>query len=90
MESYGWVHDNPAYAIRETLNLKYDDKLHNILNIGCTHEETLENFYNIKNVGQLEDHIRIYGFPDFLHPATKFVMSIRLGLEITRASIGRR
>jgi len=82
MEAYGWIHEDPAYAIKETLNLKYTDKLYNILNIGSVHQETLNDFFNITNVGQLEDHVREYGFPDFLHPATKFVMSVRIGLKI--------
>jgi len=77
----GWVHEDPKYAIEETIKVSRDNRTTDIMGIGEMCYEFLKQMYDITNVGELEDHIKEYGFPEFLKAETKFVLSVRIGLK---------
>ena len=77
----GWVHEDPKYAIEETIKVPASSSLLNILGMGSYMCEFFKQMYNISTVGELEDHIINYGFPSILKPETKFVLSVRIGLN---------
>ncbi len=76
-----WVHEDPKYAIEETIKVSRDNKTTDILGIGPMCCEFLNQMYDITTIGELEDHISEYGFPEFLKPDTRFVLSVRIGLK---------
>ena len=77
----GWVHEDPKYAIEETIKVPASSSLLNILGMGSYMCEFFKQMYNISTVGELEHHIINYGFRSILKPETKFVLSVRIGLN---------
>ena len=76
-----WVHEDPKYAIEETIKVPASYSLLNILGVGPCLSEFFKQMYNITTIGELEDHIINHGFPSILKPETKFVLSVRIGLK---------
>ena len=76
-----WVHEDPKYAIEETIKVPASYSLLNLLGVGPYLSEFFKQMYNITTIGELEDHISEYGFPEFLKPDTRFVLSVRIGLK---------
>mgnify|MGYP003635680960 FL=1 len=79
--SLHWVHEDPKYAIEETIRVSRDNRTTDILGIGPMCCEFLNQMYSINTIGELEDHIAKYGFPEFLKSDTRFVLSVRIGLK---------
>jgi len=77
----GWVHEDPKYAIEETIRVPRENRTTDIMGIGPMCCEFLKQMYDITSVGELEDHIKEYGFPEILKSDTKFVLSVRIGLK---------
>ena len=76
-----WVHEDPKYAIEETIRVPRENRTTDIMGIGPMCCEFLKQMYDITSVGELEDHIKEYGFPEILKSDTKFVLSVRIGLK---------
>jgi len=76
-----WFHEDPEYVIQKTMQVNGDESVMNIIGIGAVCCEFLKEQYEIETISQLEDHISAYGFPQFLDPRAKFMLSIRLGFK---------
>ena len=80
----GWLNDDPENCIRACLDLNRDSYPSDLVGLGPSLENKLNNIYNIKTVGELEDYIVYNGFPGAidLKEETKFIISLRLARNL--------
>ena len=74
-----WFHEDPGYTLKIQLEHCEENKVTDIIGIGCSLAYQLEDEYNITTIAELLDYVILNGIPRNVNfrEETKFVISAR-------------